>query len=163
MQCVLAQAAHTQSLAGAFALSGASSFATLDPQTDGARVLIKNEAGVTRIDVTLPGGAYGGSGTRGWTLNSKGTKWTYQDKTGTPNNGITKLTFEDRNKAPNQVKVAVTGKNGTYPVVSGDEPLAATVVLGNQAASAAGECTETTFGPGTCSFNGSGSKLVCKP
>ena len=138
-------------------------FAALDLSIDGARVVIMSAGGTTKVDVTLDGGTFGGRGTRGWKVNINGTKWTYQDKTGTPKNGITKMVIQDRSKkAPNQVKLTVTGKNGTYPIVSGDEPIKATVVLGGQAASMAGQCGETALAPADCKFNGSGSKLSCK-
>lgn len=150
------------SVGGEFVLPASTSFAALDPQTDGARVMVVTATGVPRIDVTLPGGVYAGNGTRGWTLNGPGTKWTFQDKTGAPGNGIVKVVIQDRSaRAPRQVKLLVKGKNGAYPVVSGDEPVTAIVVLGGQAA--AGECGETAFAPGNCSFNGSGNKLLCKP
>ena len=138
-------------------------FAVLDPSINGAQVVVTSAGGTTKVDVTLDAGAFGGKGTRGWKVNSNGTKWTYQDKTGTPKNGITKMVIQDRSKkTANQVKVTVTGKNGTYPIVSGDEPIKATVVLGGQAASMAGRCGETTFAPADCSFNGSGNKLSCR-
>jgi hypothetical protein len=129
----------------------------------GARVVLTNAAGATVVDVTLAAGAFGGTGTRGWRANRHKTKWTYQDKTGTPNNGLTEMVILDRSrKAPNQVKVMMIGKNGTYPIAPGDKPIKATVVLGDRAASSAGQCGETAFAPTDCSFNASGNKLRCR-
>jgi hypothetical protein len=138
-------------------------FASLDPVTTGARLLITNDMGSVRVDVELAGGAYGGRGTRGWVLNSKGNKWTFQDKTGAPTSGVIKMTIQDHSsKAPNRVLVKVIGKDSTYPIVPGDLPLTAVVVLGNQTASDAGACGETDFGMGDCAFNAKGNKVVCK-
>jgi alpha-tubulin suppressor-like RCC1 family protein len=148
-------------IAGEF--MSATTFSALNPLGTGPQVLINNQAGGTEAHITLPSGAFGGKGTRGWKLNTKGTKWTFQDKTGAPVNGITKMIIQDRSsKAPNQVKVTVKGENGTYAIVAGDEPLKAIVVLGGQAASAAGQCGETAFMPVDCSFNGKMNKLTCK-
>ena len=61
------------------------------------------------------------------------------------------------------MKVLVKGKNGTYPVVTGDEPLTATVVFGGQPAAIAGLCGETAFPAAQCAFNGSNTKPTCKP
>lgn len=139
-------------------------FNTLDPLSNGARLIIQNAGGASEVDVMLASGPLGGKGTRGWKVNGRGTKWTFQDKTGTPNNGITKMIIQDRsNKAPNRVKVMVKGKRGTYPIVAGDEPIKATLVLGGQPASIAGQCGETVFVAADCSFNRRMNKLTCKP
>jgi parallel beta-helix repeat protein len=153
----------TLKVLGEFILPGGTSFAMLDPETNGARVLLTNAVGSTIADVTLAAGAYAGRGTRGWLKNRKGTKWTFVDKTGMPANGIVKLVAQDRSsKAPNRVKVNVIGKGGSYPVTPGDAPVKAAVVLGAQGSSDAGECTETAFTSSDCAFNGSGNKLTCK-
>ena len=141
----------------------ATAFGVLDPSIDGMRVVVTGADGTAKVDVRLDGGTFGGNGTRGWKRNRTGTTWTYLDKTATPKNGITKVIVQDRTrKAPNQVKVKITGKNGTYPFVPGDVPIKATVVLGGQAASAAGQCGETAFAPADCGFDGSMSKLRCE-
>jgi hypothetical protein len=56
----------------------------------------------------------------------------------------------------------VRGRNGTYPIVAGDEPLNATVVLGNQASADAGDCGETVFIAGDCFYTPSNIKLICR-
>jgi hypothetical protein len=150
-------------LAGEFVLPVGTNFAALDPLTDGARIIIKTAAGTPNVDITLPGGAYAGSGTRGWRQNGSGTKWTFKDNTGNPVNGITKMLIQDRNaEAPKQVKVLVKGKDGSYPTAAGDIPVGVTVVLGGQSSSEAGQCGEIAFTPQQCSFNGAATKLSCK-
>lgn len=137
-------------------------FSQLNPLANGARVLLQKRTGAPVADMTLPGGAFSGRGTRGWKMNAKGTKWTFRDTTGAPTNGIKTMVIQDRNNSlPNRVKVVVNGRKGTYPIVSGDEPIKATVVLGGQAASEAGQCSESAFSS-ECSFNANGKKLTCK-
>lgn len=142
----------------------ATAFGEIDPLTTGARVLLRAASDAPLVDVALPPGAYGGRGTRGW--KSAGTPvktWTYLDATARPPRGIFKVAFFDRgSQQPNQVRVLVSGKNGDFPVLAGDEPITAIVVLGDQSAAAAGQCGETAFVPGQCAFDRTGRKLTCK-
>ena len=150
----------------------ATAFDVLNPLENGARVLIKNAAGITKVDVTLASGAfneplpYGGKTRRGWTLDAGGTEWTFRDATRSPANEkvkITKMVIQDRSdEAPNQVKVNIIGRRGHYPIVVEDMPIQVTVVLGGQDASLAGQCGETVFAPADCSFNAARDKLTCK-
>jgi DNA-binding beta-propeller fold protein YncE len=134
------------------------SFADLDPLADGLRVIVEAAGGTPRVDVTLPGGAYAGRGTAGWKLNGSGTRWSFVDRTGAPANGIDKVKITDRSKRlPSLVALAVSGRNGTYPVVAGDEPVAVRLVL-----DATGRCAVTAFTPDDCRFNGAGNTLACR-
>ena len=72
------------------------------------------------------------------------------------------LVDKDTPRAARRVKVLVSGKKGTYPVVGGDVPVQAIVTLGNASAAAAGLCGESAFSTGDCSFNPPGNKLVCR-
>jgi len=141
----------------------ATSFASLDPQGKGAMILLRNAGGGSEVSVTLAGGAYGGRGSRGWKRNSKGTKWTFQDTTGSAANGFSKLVILDQGaKAPNRVRVIASGKDGTYPVIAGDEPVQVILVLGDQDSGQAGECGESAFVAGECVFDAPGTHLTCK-
>ncbi|RMD85252.1 MAG: hypothetical protein D6815_02315 [Candidatus Dadabacteria bacterium] len=140
---------------GEFVLPGSTGFASLSPDTKGARIVLDASGGANRVDVTLPSGA-------AWKINGAGNKWQYKDKLGTAG-GIVKMQIKDRSKkAANQVMVKVVGKKSTYPVVSGDEPPLVTVVLGDSGSSAAGECGETAFVLADCKWNGKANKLLCK-
>lgn len=144
-------------------LAVGATFSGLDPENDGARVVIENGADVARVDQVLPGGVYAGRGTRGWKRNGSGTTWTYTDTTSAPLAGIKRLKITDRSStAPRRVKVTVKGQNGVYPVVTGDTPIEAIVVFGGQAAAIAGACGESAYLPGECTFNVSQSVLSCK-
>ncbi len=149
-------------LTAVFELASSDSFTVLSPAAHGARLIVQNGAGATRLDVTLAAGLYAGNGTRGWKENHKHTAWTFKDTTRSPAVGITslKITNLDR-KAARQVSVSLKGKKSTYPVIAGDEPLHVVVVLGNQADGAAGYCGESAFRTGDCAFNRKGDGLVC--
>lgn len=149
-------------LAGSFALPAGQSFADLDPLADGARVILTKQNGAVLFDAVLASGAYAGPGTRGWRLNGGATAWTFADRTAAPTHGITDVKLIDQgNKEPGRVRVKVKGKNGTYDVAAGDEPVNATVVFGDQTAGQQGHCGQTMFTPAQCAFNASGTKLKC--
>jgi len=149
-------------LIGVFKLADGGSFAGLDPRARGARLVLQSGAGATRLDVTLPPGAYAGRGTRGWTPNRPRTTWTFKDATGSPTSGITFVRIRNRDQqATREVRVRISGRRGTYPVVAGDEPIRAAVVLGDQGDAAAGSCGESAFTAADCSFNQGGTILSC--
>jgi len=146
-----------------FDLPLASSFSALNPTARGARILLLNQAGGIEVDQVLPGGAYAGSGSRGWKSNTKGTVWQYLDKTVSPLSGITTLKLTDKSKmSPGRVSASLTGKKATYPVVTADSPLQMVVVLGNQTDAIAGYCAESQFSSTGCVFNGSQTTIICK-
>ena len=152
----------TLALTAAFRLAPGESFAALDPIATGARLLVRNLADVTRIDVRLASGAYGGPHTRGW-KKSGALAWTFKDTTATPAGGVTSMQVTDQGKrTPRRVSVTITGKKATYPIAVGDEPLRATIVLGDQPAAVAGACGESAFVAGDCLFNRKRDTLVCK-
>jgi len=135
----------------------ATTFGSLDPIADGARVVLAANDGTVRVDIAIPGGAF--DGTSGWKANGSGTRFQFKDRSGA-NQGIQQVKIQDRSKkAPNQVKVQFRGKDGTYPVVAGDEPPRATVVIGD---GSIGQCGETGLLASNCKFNGSGTTLNCK-
>ena len=148
---------------GSFTLAVGNTFAGLDPLTRGARVIVQNGAGATRFDVTLGGGSFAGNGTRGWQQNRAHTAWTYRDTTGSPLNGITRLRIEDDSRTQaRRITVKVTGRNGVYPVVAGDQPLEAILVLGDQTDAVAGACSESAFVATDCAFNRRATALNCR-
>ena len=154
---------------GVFDLAVGRSFADVDPVANGARVLLLNQAGGAELDVTLPGGLYGGRGTRGWKTNGAGTRWQYVDGTSdgsasTIYGGIVQLQILDRSKqSAREVMVKIKAKRGSYPVVAADAPVQAVVVLGGAAQASAGMCGESAFGLAECAFNGAGNALKCLP
>ena len=137
-------------------------FSSLNPLARGARIVLRNGAGATELDVTLPAGAYGGSGTRGWRLLNTGKTWNYTDTSSSPIGAIVKVLFDDRTTvAPGRIGLTVTGDDGTYPVVQGDEPINASVTAGNQTDAAAGLCGESAYVASNCTWNASRNQLTC--
>ena len=61
-----------------------------------------------------------------------------------------------------RVTVKVTGRNGVYPVVAGDEPLEAIVVLGDETDAVVGACGESAFVAADCAFNRRATALNCR-
>src|SRR5262249_29854078 len=117
---------------GSFTLAVNDTFAGLAPLTRGARVILQNRTGVTRVDGTLGGGSFTGKGTRGWHQNRAHTAWTYRDMTGSPLNGITLLRIKDEGRTQaRRVTVNVTGKKGGDPGgARGPPPGAGRVAVG---------------------------------
>jgi hypothetical protein len=111
------------------------------------------------MDATIPGGLYDTVTKIGWKVNASGTSFRYLNKTGTIA-GITGVTVR-KTRTPGQVKFTVRGKNGAYPVVAGQLPLVATLVLDPPLAEG-GQCTETAFAAASCKLNRTGSSVTCK-
>ncbi len=148
-------------LSGEFDLPTGVTFADLDPSVSGARLIVFSASDVRRVDVTLAPGSYGGAGTRGWERRANG--WYFIDATGSPVNGIVKARLRERaGSGPHRVGLSIQGRRGGYPVAPGDQPLGVGFIMGGQAASAAGLCTELEFGATECRFNSRGDGLRCR-
>jgi len=145
----------TLSLKASFAVGGV--FQSLDLDSKGARIILRNDEGEAELDASLPSGTYAGQGTRGWTFRP--SRWKYLDTTGAPVAGITRFEVRDRGSS---VKVKAVGSNGTYPVEYNDAPIAVTLVLGDQSSSEAGWCGESIGFAFACTFTAQGTKLRCK-
>lgn len=121
----------------------------LDPATAGARLLL-DDAGGNLLDVIIPGGS-------GWTVNTKGTRWSYRNKSATPPGGIAMLVIRDRSAAsPGLVRFAVRGKAAALAVTPANLPVTGRLIL----ASPGNTCGHATFP--SCTFNRTGSRLRCK-
>jgi hypothetical protein len=147
-----------------FTLPTGRSFSEVDPVNDGVRVVITADDGTTRLDATVPGGAYNTATKTGWKLSGNGKTWTYVNRTATPLDGISQVVINDKNttRTPRRVKVTIKGKKGTYPVVAADSPIQATVTLGDATAAAQGLCGESAYAAGDCRFNAPQNKLTCR-
>ncbi|TFH22258.1 MAG: hypothetical protein E4H03_08810 [Myxococcales bacterium] len=143
---------HKLGFKGRFVLPGVpGSFASLDPASDGVRIRIEAASKNAISDVSVPGGVFSGNGTAGWNVNGAGTKWSFKDTTGDPDDGITRIKLIDRTRlGPNLVEVQVKGFGGAYPISSLYLPVRGIVVLGDAGAGASGLCGETAFEAGDC-------------
>jgi hypothetical protein len=130
----------------------------LDPVAHGVRVEVaRATGGVT--ETAVPSGALDKTAKTGWKVNGAGTAWTFSSKTPVGALGITKVSIKSASKTPGLLKIAVTGKNGSVPVVSADLPLTATVTL-----DPVGQCGRATFtgADQSCALNRKQSKVTCK-
>jgi len=148
---------ETLSLRGQAILPG-----SLDPISDGVRLRIENSEGLTVFVRNIPGGASVDRGP-GWSSNSKGTTFTFKDRSGT-NGGITKVVLRDRSsREPGLATISVTGKKSVFQVAREDAPLR--VVFAVDAT--AEQCAEIDYrvvAPSTprCTVSADASKVQCK-
>ncbi len=148
-------------LSGRFTL--ASGGFTVDPMLQGARLQIRSAAGVPKVDVTLPGGAYVKPGP-GWRSNKAGSTFTFVDRRPGGTDGMTRLAVSRvrvRKQDIGLVRLSVVGANGSFPFVPADAPLAATVVLGDATSGMEGECGELGMVGALCKTNRKGTKIDC--
>ncbi|HYC57495.1 MAG TPA: hypothetical protein VEL28_21365 [Candidatus Binatia bacterium] len=143
-------------------LPPSTSFATLPVEQTGVRLRIESAGGGAMVDVTLPGGVFGGTGTAGWMR--KGSKIIYQDRTVMPANGFRRLILKDMGAAqPNLVSVQIKAAGGTYAVDASLLPLTAILTLGGSAQADAGVCSESRYILAECEAFGTlvRSTVVC--
>jgi len=141
---------------------------TLDPTTEGARMIIADSTGAVVVDVTIPGGAYNVSQKAGWKINGSATAFTYINSgTIVPlPQGIKKFGIKRSTKVNGLLKFSVTGKNGSYAVTTANLPLIGTIILDVPFATT-GLCGESMFpGPtnplGLCTSVSGGNVVKCK-
>ena len=93
-------------------------------------------------------------------MNGAGNRWSYKNGSPTPANPISGVKISKG--AGNVYKITVKGKNGNLPVLVGEIPLKATVVIDSPTAET-GQCGEWTFpSAASCRFAGSFSTVNCK-
>ncbi len=140
----------------------------IDPVAHGFSFKVVDPGGATIFDRVIPPGAAAARTSPGWTLNSKGTQWTFKDTSGSSANGITKVVVTDStSKAPGLYKFSVTGKKADFQVGTAAAPVQLFVVLGGPTQDAAGQCATVAFnGDGgaapSCKFSGNGNTLSCR-
>ena len=146
------------------------------PQSYGVHFRILDRAQRLIVDEHVPGGLFPIADRKiGWKVaGSPATKWTYTDRASDPptQNGIMKIIVNTA--TPNVVKVAVTGRNGTYVVAPGDEPVTVGFELNDTSIPPGGVagtdlCGEVAFevppNVPACQFSGgalANQKLICQ-
>ena len=124
---------------------------TIDPATNGLRILLTAVSGASVLDVTVPGGP-------AWRTSA--TSWKYKALT-----GITRATVKASTKVAGQLKVAIAGKGLTFAITPASLPLTATVIVDPPLATT-GQCGEAHFpGPAPaprCVLTKTGKSLRCK-
>jgi hypothetical protein len=138
---------------------------TIDPMTNGLRLVLDDAEGNRPLDAMIPGGAYNVATRAGWKTHTFPTGMTAGYKnagTVVPLvNGIKKIKFVLKNNF-GITKFNVTGASGSYPVGPNGAPVKFTLIADPPDAET-GQCCEMFFtGPPTCTFLGGGSTLRCK-
>ncbi|MBY0275401.1 hypothetical protein K2Z84_08670, partial [Candidatus Binatia bacterium] len=127
----------------------------VDPAANGLRVQVRNAAGTSLLDVTLPKGA-------DWTYAPATTAWTFARPGGFA--GVTRAVVTALAGSPNTYRVKVLAGPLALPVSKATLPLSATVVLDVPHANG-GQCGDVRFpGPApapTCRIRHAGSRLIC--
>jgi hypothetical protein len=134
---------------------------SIDPRANGAALEVRSAAGLPKIAITLPAGAFAGSGP-GWIRNVG--RYSFFDRRPGGTGGVSKMSVTDRGGG--RLAVSVTAKGADFALAAGDAPLGVTVVLGGAAAGAAGECGEMRFespplAP-ACSVGRGGTRITCR-
>jgi len=116
----------------------------LDPIADGLRLVLRDSPDGVFLDVTLPPGAYSAATRTGWKVRGTGFDFVTPQVVG----GAVKAAHLRRPASlPGVVRVAISGKGGSYVTGLVTPPLEVSVVVGP----AGGQCAEATFGPASCS------------
>ena len=131
----------------------------LDPVTSGFELAILSADGTPLYQVTLPAGEYSRETNEGWKMSARGGSAQWKSKTGIA--GVTKVKLE-WDGATGQGHFDLKGKDLSLAVTEADLPLQAEVRLDPEAL--AGHCALAAFTAPSdlCSFNGSGSTLLCQ-
>jgi hypothetical protein len=152
----------TMAVRGEFDLPPATSFTSLDPSVDGARIVVEGANGAVLADITLPPGVKQAGTVKGWKIDPRGIRFRYVDQSTERVGGIVKLIAKDMGKKiPRRVRVAVKGRDGNYPVAPENAPVRVIVILGNSDASKQGACGETAFESDGCRLT-SHKMLACR-
>jgi hypothetical protein len=141
------------SLQGTARITGA-----LDPRATGVHLTITGVWGPV-LDVSIPGGAYGGQPAAGWTSDNR--RWVYRNKNDTPPGGVVRLAIT--RSTAGILKIRVTGRGGSYALGAADLPLS---WRANLAPAGADTCIAASFpGPAPtprCRMTTSGSAVTCR-
>ena len=141
---------------------------TIDPVTNGMRLVMQDNLGNSPLDVFIPGGAYSTVVKAGWKVHTFPTGMTAQyTNAGTIIpliNGMKKLKLVLKTGL-GITKFSAVGKGGSYPIPVGAEPVKVTFIAAPPIGSN-GQCCEMFFpGPSptpACAFLGGGATLRCK-
>ena len=136
---------------------------SVDPMSKGLRVLLVSRSGAPTLDATIPGGHYSPASGAGWKVTGGGRTWVYRNNgLGSPTiRGIRRLVVNlGVSPARALIRVAVTGRDGSYPVNLNDLPMKATVVVDAPVART-GQCGEGEFALPACHYDAGRGTLRC--
>jgi hypothetical protein len=126
---------------------------SLAPASTGITLAFQDDADDTMLEIDLPAGPR-------WTARRGG--WRYRDPRGSVD-GVRRVEITDatRGGVPGVV-VALSARDGAYPVGASALPVALTVVLGDTKSGQAGACGRHDFDAASCASGRGGGRLVCR-
>jgi len=129
----------------------------IDPIANGVTFQVQNLNGEALYGRSVPGGT-------GWTVNSAGTRWTFNDRKGLLTGSPITVTISDRSsRTPGLYKVKIRATKGAYQVASAALPVRVVLTFGP----VSGQCSTRAFSPsgGTppaCTLSRTGSTVSCR-
>jgi hypothetical protein len=125
---------------------------TIDPATNGIRMVVTDDDGTLAVDATVPGGPT-------WIVRTGArTAWIYRDKLGSAA-GIVKVVMKTL-ASGGEIKFLVSAKKGAFDMPIGPN-LKATLVVDTPNATT-GQCGEATFVAPACRIFPANGRVVCK-
>ena len=137
---------------------------SINPQTQGFRLLVRDADAEVLVDLEIPPGLYDPVTRSGWIPTAGGKKFQY--RTNTPLGGLVpKVILKWNPRKPGEVTAIVTGKSGVFAQPGVKLPLAATVWL-DPTDPSTGLCAVAEFpGPkpqADCRLSGNGAAVICR-
>lgn len=129
----------------------------IDPTADGFAFQVQDLNGQALYGRSLPAGS-------GWTINSRGTRWRFDDRRGAMTGQPITVTIVDRStRAPGLYTVRVRARDGSYRVDPSALPVRAFLGFGP----GANQCAQRAFSPAggprpDCTASGSGNTISCR-
>ena len=151
------------SISASFDLPIGTNFSDLNLAATGARLVVTDQPGGVVLDALIPAGFPASASSRGWVSSAGRGVWKYFDRSSAPVGGIERVVIADRSRAGRpRLRVSAVGRNGTYQVSPGAEPLGLTIVVGAAVEAEMGLCTEALFEATQCTFGRSETTLTCR-
>jgi DNA-binding beta-propeller fold protein YncE len=138
----------------------------IDPVANGFTFAVTDALGKVVFSRTVPVGLAPKTTAPGWHRNSRNTRWTFHDPSGTLAGGITSVVVSVRpNIAPGVFSFTVKG-TGAFQLLPGQVPAQLVAVFGTGPQDAAGQCGTRLFNPDTaptpsCKLNLGGDLVSC--
>ena len=143
-----------------FPLPAGRRFSTLDPLRRPPALKLERADGSVVMEAALVSSTSDAVDGPIWRKNTRTLKWVYSDESSEPVAGIRRAVITHLVETSlRELRVVVTGGGGSYPVDWGDEPLAATVLVGD---GSVGECAILSFAVGECRFGRNAKNISCK-
>ena len=136
---------------------------TLDPATNGIRLMLLDVNAIVLADILVPGGDFDSSSQVGWSSN--GSKVSFTDRRHSQQGPVSGVLLRNRSTpdTPGLVLFKVKGRRGSFPVDESSLPLSLALDLDPRPGVNASGCIEFNEGPTlACSISPAGATVKCK-